>query len=75
VIDATVRRLEGEPHIGPVTGDWQRLNRYLVEQAYLVPYGHRIRGTFVSDRIDFEKCTVFHPIYLEDWSRFCLKEG
>ena len=75
VIDATVRRLEGEPDIASVTGDWQRLNRYLVERAYLVPYGHRIRGTFVSDRIDFEKCTFFHPIYLEDWSRFCLKEG
>ena len=41
----------------------------------LVPYGHRIRGTFVSDRIDVEHCTVFHPIYLEDWSHFCLKEG
>ena len=75
VIDATVKRLEGEPDIASVTGDWQRLNRYLVERAYLVPYGHRIRGTFVSDRIDFEKCTFFHPIYLEDWSRFCLKEG
>jgi peptide/nickel transport system substrate-binding protein len=75
VIDASVRRLQREPDIGSVTDDWQRLNRYLVERAYLVPYGHRIRGTFVSDRIDFEKCTVFHPIYLEDWSRFCLKEG
>ena len=75
VIDSTVRRLEREPDIGSVSGDWQRLNRYLVDRAYLVPYGHRIRGTFVSERIDFENCTVFHPIYLEDWSHFCLKEG
>jgi peptide/nickel transport system substrate-binding protein len=75
VIDSTVRRLEREPDIESVTGDWQRLNRYLVDRAYLVPYGHRIRGTFVSERIDFENCTVFHPIYLEDWSHFCLKEG
>ena len=44
-------------------------------RRYLVPFGHRIRGTFVSDRIDFENCTVFHQIYLEDFSRFCLKEG
>jgi peptide/nickel transport system substrate-binding protein len=74
VIDATVQRLQREPDIEPVTDDWARLNRYLVEHAYLVPYGHRIRGTFVSERIDFENCTFFHPIYLEDWSRFCLKE-
>jgi hypothetical protein len=47
----------------------------LVDQAYLVPFGHRIRGTFVSDRMDFRNCTFFHQIYLEDWSHFCLKEG
>jgi peptide/nickel transport system substrate-binding protein len=75
VIDRTVRRLQGETDIESVRDEWRRLNKYLVERAYLVPYGHRIRGTFVSDRIDFEHCTVFHPIYLEDWSRFCLKEG
>jgi peptide/nickel transport system substrate-binding protein len=75
VIDATVRRLQRETDIGPVAQDWERLNRYLVERAYIVPYGHRVRGTFVSERIDFENCTFFHPIYLEDWSRFCLKEG
>ena len=57
----------------PTTGP--RLNRYVVEKAYLVPYGHRVRGTFVSERIDFENCTFFHQVYLEDWSRFCLKEG
>jgi len=75
VIDRTVRRLQGETDIDSVKDDWARLNRYLVGRAYLVPYGHRIRGTFVSDRIDVEHCTVFHPIYLEDWSHFCLKEG
>jgi peptide/nickel transport system substrate-binding protein len=75
VIDRTVRRLQRETQIESVKDDWVRLNRYLVGRAYLVPYGHRIRGTFVSDRIDFEHCTVFHPIYLEDWSQFCLKEG
>jgi peptide/nickel transport system substrate-binding protein len=75
VIDSAVRRLESELNIDAVRGDWARLNRYLVDQAYLVPYGHRIRGTFVSERMDFENCTVFHRIYLEDWSHFCLKEG
>ena len=75
VINRTVRRLERARDIDEVSDDWARLNRYLVKRAYIVPYGHRIRGTFVSERIDFENCTVFHRIYLEDWSRFCLKEG
>ena len=29
--------------------------------------------TFVSERMDFENCTVFHPVYRDDWSQFCLK--
>jgi peptide/nickel transport system substrate-binding protein len=74
-INRELDRLERELDIEAVTDDWAELNRYLVEQAYLVPWGHRVRGTFVSERIDFENCTVFHPIYLEDWSQFCLKEG
>jgi peptide/nickel transport system substrate-binding protein len=74
-INRALGDLERERGLEAVTDDWANLNRYLVEHAYLVPYGHRIRGTFVSDRMDFENCTVFHPIYLEDWSRFCLKEG
>ena len=74
-INRTVDRLERERDTDAVAGDWAELNRYLVSQGYLVPVGHRIRGTFVSDRIDFENCTFFHPIYLEDFSRFCLKEG
>jgi ABC-type oligopeptide transport system substrate-binding subunit len=75
VINTAVRKLERERDLDSVRDEWARLNRYLVERAYLVPYGHRLRGTFVSDRIDFENCTVFHQIYLEDWSRFCLEEG
>ena len=74
-IDRSVRRLERELNIDAATDDWARLNRYVVERGYLVPYGHRVRGTFVSDRIDFKNCTFFHQVYLEDWSRFCLKQG
>lgn len=74
-INRTLDRLERERDTDAVARDWVELNRYLVSQGYLVPVGHRIRGTFVSQRIDFESCTFFHPIYLEDFSRFCLKEG
>jgi peptide/nickel transport system substrate-binding protein len=75
LINRTVNRLEGELDTETVADEWAELNRYLVGKGYLVPLGHRVRGTFVSDRIDFENCTFFHSVYLEDFSRFCLKEG
>jgi peptide/nickel transport system substrate-binding protein len=74
-INAELDRLAGKPMTAAVSRDWADLNRYLVEKGYIVPFGHRIRGTFVSDRIDLEHCPIFHEIYLEDWSTFCLKEG
>jgi peptide/nickel transport system substrate-binding protein len=74
-INRALDRLERERGIDALARHSAQLNRYLVRKAYLVPFGHRIRGTFVSERIDFENCTVFHRIYLEDFSRFCLKEG
>ena len=74
-INHELDRLERELNIDAVADDWAELNRYMVGKGYLVPFGHRRRGTFVSDRIDFENCTVFHQIYLEYFPGFCLKEG
>jgi hypothetical protein len=27
----------------------------------------------MSERMDFENCTRFHPVYNNDYSSFCLK--
>jgi len=43
------------------------------QKAYILPYGHTKETTFVSERMDFQNCTVFHPVYQDDWSQFCLK--
>ena len=53
--------------------DWKDLNNKLVERAWIAPYGHRKLATFVSERMDFENCTRFHPVYFNDYSSFCLK--
>ena len=74
-INGAIRRLERERDPSAATDEAAQLNRYVVERGYLVPFGHRIRGTFVSERMDFENCTFFHLVYLEDFSQFCLKEG
>jgi hypothetical protein len=56
-----------------VADQWKDLNNKLVERAWIAPYGHRKLATFVSERIDFENCTRFHPVWNNDWSSFCLK--
>jgi peptide/nickel transport system substrate-binding protein len=56
-----------------LTDRWGELNRELVEEAWTAPYGHAKVSTFVSERMDFENCTLFHPVYYNDYSSFCLK--
>ncbi len=37
------------------------------------PYGQETNTTFFSERMDFENCKMFHPVYLNDYSSWCLK--
>jgi hypothetical protein len=43
-----------------------------VEQADVVPYGHRILPFITSNRIDF-KSALFHPVLQADYATFALK--
>jgi peptide/nickel transport system substrate-binding protein len=43
------------------------------DKAYMLPYGHSKDTTFTSERMDFKNCTVYHPLFRDDWSQFCLK--
>jgi peptide/nickel transport system substrate-binding protein len=56
-----------------VAAKWGDLNKKLVERAWVVPYGHRKLATFLSERMDFDNCSRFHPVYFNDYSSFCLK--
>ena len=73
-IDRRYERLKREPP-EPNAREWAELDRLLTspEKAYVAAYGHAKDTTFVSDRIDFEDCTVYHPVYRDDWSQLCLK--
>jgi peptide/nickel transport system substrate-binding protein len=69
-----IAELNQEPEItDEVAERWRELNVQLVEEAHIAPYGHRKLATFVSERMDFENCTRFHPVYNNDYSSFCLK--
>jgi peptide/nickel transport system substrate-binding protein len=52
-----------------------KLDKYVTspDKAYIVAYGHSKDTTFTSERMDFKNCTVYHPVYRDDWSQFCLK--
>ena len=70
-----IAELNKEPEITPeVTNQWKDLNTKLVERSWTVPYGHRKLATFFSERMDFENCKVFSPVYNNDYSSFCLKK-
>ncbi len=73
-IDKEVAKLGEEPDMEAVRDSWEELNDYVVEKAYIVPFGHRKLTTFVSERMNFEDCTVVSPIFYNDYSQWCLKE-
>jgi peptide/nickel transport system substrate-binding protein len=73
-INKGISELNLEPEItDEVAERWKELNRKLVESAYIVPYGHEKLSTFFSERMDFENCSLFHPVYFNDYSSWCLK--
>jgi len=65
--------LNEEPDLTEAEDQWVDLNKKLVERAWIVPYGHRKLSTFFSERMDFDNCRVFHPVYFNDYSSWCLK--
>jgi peptide/nickel transport system substrate-binding protein len=73
-INDDLDELSEEPSLEEVTDRWEELNSYFVGSAYMVPVGHTNFSTFVSDRVNFEECTLVHPLYQNDYSSFCLKD-
>jgi peptide/nickel transport system substrate-binding protein len=72
-VNREVDALKLEQDLEAVADRWAELDRYLVESAAIVPYAHRKLATFVSERMDFQNCTLVHPLYQNDYSSFCLK--
>ena len=69
-----IEELDREPKLtDDVVDAWGKLNAELVEGAWIAPLGHRNLSTFMSERMDFENCSLFHPVYINDYSSFCLR--
>ena len=69
-----IAELNKEPDLTKAEDQWKDLNKKLVERAWIVPYGHRKLSTFFSERMDFDNCRIFHPVYFNDYSSWCLKD-
>ena len=69
-----IAELNKEPEITSEVADkWKDLNNKLVERAWIAPYGHRKLSTFFSERMDFDNCSRFHPVWNNDYTSWCLK--
>ena len=71
-LNAKIKKL-GEQPLGPEQeAEYAQLDREVMEQAPLAPYGTRTLSTFVSSAIDLEK-VVFNPTFGQDLTSFQFK--
>lgn len=76
--DDTLRKMMAEanayPEMTPEAIDrWAAIDRYVQEKAYWVPYANGEQVTFMSDRMDFDRCRGEHSAWTYDWAEFCLR--
>ena len=71
-LDKLIEEVEAAPADG-ATEQAAEADKYAVEEGYIAPYGTETVATFMSERMDFENCSLFHPVYQNDYSSFCLK--
>jgi peptide/nickel transport system substrate-binding protein len=72
-INEEIAALLPEPDLPAVADRWAKLDERAVDKSYIAPYGSEELTTFMSDRMDFENCSIVHPLYGNDYSSFCLK--
>lgn len=72
-INEEIAELREETDVEEVADRWGALDRRLVEEAHLAPYGHSRLTTFMSGRMNFDECALVHPVYQNDYSSWCLK--
>ena len=74
--DPKLNKLIDEVQAAPADGATAQAaeaDKRIVDEAFEAPYGTERYTTFMSERMDFENCSMFHPVYLNDYSSWCLK--
>ena len=69
-----IAELNLEPEItDDVARKWAELNKQAGRKGLHRALRPPEAGTFFSERMDFENCSLFHPVYFNDYSSWCLK--
>ncbi len=73
MINSLLEEANANANIDDVADDYAKVDRRLAEEAHIAPYGHRKLTAFYSERMNFEDCTTWHPVYNLDFTALCLK--
>jgi peptide/nickel transport system substrate-binding protein len=71
-LNEKIDKVEAAPADG-ATQEAADADKFAVDHAYVAPYGSETNSTFLSERMDIENCALFHPVYQNDYSSWCLK--
>jgi peptide/nickel transport system substrate-binding protein len=73
-INSTVAKLAPTPSatLNSVAGQWQSLEHYVAQKAYVAVFGYQTFPKFASDRINYG-AAIIQPEYGWDWTSFQLK--
>jgi ABC-type transport system substrate-binding protein len=74
-INSLLGKANPNANLDEAAAQYAQADKLTVEGAHVVPLGHSKLTVFYSDRIDFDDCTVWHPVYALDLTRLCLTEG
>ena len=72
-LESRIRVLELDGLPSESAEEWADLDREVMEQALMAPYGVEQTGVLLSERTDPVNCRRFHPVYGLDWSSLCLR--
>jgi peptide/nickel transport system substrate-binding protein len=70
-INDTLAEINQNADLGAVAPQYAELDKRVVDEGYIAPYGNRKLTLTTSDRIAFE-AIVWHPLFQADFSTFAL---
>jgi peptide/nickel transport system substrate-binding protein len=74
VLTDGVARLTEQSDLARATPRWRELDQRVTDRADAVIVGYPLGTTFMSERMDIDDCALFHPVYGNDYSSWCLSE-
>ena len=72
-VNAILDEANTNADIDAVADDYAEADKTVVSEADVAAYGHRKLTVFYSERMNFEDCTVWHPVYNLDFTNLCIK--